>query len=296
MSIFFTSLITRKEINAVKKYAEDHGLTYVTIVYNPKTFTDTGNYEGTDVEKFQFQKDFSAVYAENTKGTAYLMMDLSKKPKAASIFYSVEFPAMVASGEVDKVVWLDINNKPDDPTSIATTWWKKGETIPPAEDAVVADGEDDVGSPEESEAPPPPPPYATGTCHIHINEYETCADDSKNLQAEVILNDNAGTEIGYTPVDRYKNLWGSPINDKEPYGFTSKLPLVLVIIGQQQNDYVQFAYSGLSWTSRTKEGLAYCNNGGWDLEVALPADFASELLSQYVLFFLVHPVTAVLEC
>lgn len=113
-------------------------------------------------------------------------------------------------------------------------------------------------------APPPPPRYATGTCHIHVKEYETCGDDSKNLHAEVVMQDNAGQEIGRTPVGHLKNPYGSPINDAEPYDFTSELPYVLIVTGQHRGDLVQFRYGALSWTSRTKEGPAHCKTGGWD--------------------------------
>ena len=81
------------------------------------------------------------MYAEKTSGKAYLMMDLNTKPKSTSIFYSVEFPALKASGNVDEIIWLDINAKPDDPTKITKTWWKKGEKDPPTDSAT---GGDDV--------------------------------------------------------------------------------------------------------------------------------------------------------
>ncbi len=60
-------------------------------------------------------------------------MDLKKKPKDKSIFYSVEFPAMKASGNVDKIIWLDINDRPSDPTKETRVWWKKGDSDPDSE-------------------------------------------------------------------------------------------------------------------------------------------------------------------
>lgn len=152
-SIFFTGL-AKKAMNEVKTYAVDHGLTHVTNVYTPKQFTNVGEYEGTDEERRAFQEAFSAVYAEHTSGKAYLMMDLEKKPKKDSIFYSVEFPALRDGGDVSEIIWLDINNKPDDPTKETKTWWKKGDDDPPADDAAVGPEEDRIG---EEDAPSPEP-------------------------------------------------------------------------------------------------------------------------------------------
>ena len=57
---------------------------------------------------------------------------------------------------------------------------------------------------------------------------------------------------------------GEGINNGSPYSFTSKLPNPLVVTGEHENDYIQFTYGGLSWQSKTSNGGAYCNNGGWD--------------------------------
>ena len=50
----------------------------------------------------------------------------------------------------------------------------------------------------------------------------------------------------------------------DPYEFDSKLPNAIIITGEHENDYVQFTYGSLSWTSRTTTGSATCSNGGWD--------------------------------
>ena len=49
---------------------------------------------------------------------------------------------------------------------------------------------------------------------------------------------------------------------KEPYNFDSKTIHVIVIMGEHENGYVQFAYSSLQWTSRTMNSPATCSNGG----------------------------------
>ncbi|KAL1968184.1 hypothetical protein VTN77DRAFT_2019 [Rasamsonia byssochlamydoides] len=131
-SIFFTGL-NRQAMNQVKSYAISHSLTHVGAVY-PDGFTNVGQYEGSGTEQRDFQKAFSEVYAEHTSGTAYLMMDYNEKPGKNSIFYSVEFKAMKASGKVDKIVWLDINNKPADPKTVDKIWWKKGDPDPATKD------------------------------------------------------------------------------------------------------------------------------------------------------------------
>jgi hypothetical protein len=110
----------------------------------------------------------------------------------------------------------------------------------------------------------PPPAYATGTCSFHLQEWQDCQDDSKNLFAIVNMKDNNHNDIGDTNTSPDKNPLGDPINASNPLSFTSKLPIPLVIVGEHQNDYVQFSYGNLQWTSRTTSGPATCSNGGWD--------------------------------
>ena len=109
----------------------------------------------------------------------------------------------------------------------------------------------------------PPPAYATGNCSFHLTETQDCSSDATNLYAIVKLYDNDKTVIGETPTNA-TNPIGEPINTSDPYNFASKLPNAIVITGEHENDYVQFTYGGLSWTSRTTTGPATCSNGGWD--------------------------------
>ena len=109
-------------------------------------------------------------------------------------------------------------------------------------------------------------PYAPGTCSFHLDEWQNCADDSKNLFAKITLYDNNKAVIGQTNVDRATNPRGDPINDSDPLHFKSKLPYDIVITGEHKNNYVQFDYDGTNshFTSRTTDGPAKCSNGGWD--------------------------------
>lgn len=110
----------------------------------------------------------------------------------------------------------------------------------------------------------PPPAYATGTCSFHLQETQDCEGDSKNLFAIVNLKDNNHNDIGDTNTSPATNPIGDPINASDPLSFTSKLPMPLVIVGEHRNDYVQFSYGDLHWTSKTTSGPATCSNGGWD--------------------------------
>lgn len=59
-AMYFTSLKKYKDVQAAKKYANDHGLVHVSNSY-PAQFTDAGQYDGTSEEKKAFQEAFSQV-------------------------------------------------------------------------------------------------------------------------------------------------------------------------------------------------------------------------------------------
>ena len=112
---------------------------------------------------------------------------------------------------------------------------------------------------------PPPPPYATGQCSFHLTETEfACESDDKNLYANIHMVDNAKNLIGDT--DTSPNPAGASINAGDSYSFqpANKLPYPLVVTGEHKGDYIQFTYGGLSWQSKSPNGGASCNNGGWD--------------------------------
>jgi hypothetical protein len=144
---------------------------------------------------------------------------------------------------------------PDDYNKQVATWVAALSTASPA--------------PPSSTAAPPPPPsttaaapaYATGQCSFHLTETQDCEADSSNLFAIINLKDGRGADIGDTPTT---NPIGAGINDGGSYTFNSKLPNPLVVTGEHKNDYVQFTYGGLSWQSKTPNGGAHCDVGGWD--------------------------------
>ena len=107
----------------------------------------------------------------------------------------------------------------------------------------------------------PKKPYEPGTCSFHLDEWQDCNDDYNNLYAIITLYDDKKNKIAETSAD--KQL-GDPINDSDPLHFKSKLPYDLVVVGEHENDYVQFNYNGLQWKSRDTSGPATCSNGGWD--------------------------------
>ena len=111
---------------------------------------------------------------------------------------------------------------------------------------------------------PAPPAYAPGTCSFHLDEWQDCADDSKNLFAIITMYDNNKANIGQTNVDRTKNPLGDPINVGDSLSFQSKLPFPLVVTGEHEHDYVQFNYNGLQWKSHDRTGPGTCTVGGWD--------------------------------
>ena len=121
-----------------------------------------------------------------------------------------------------------------------------------------------TSTPPPSSPTAPSPAYVTGNCSFHLTETQDCLDVRKNLYAIISLKDAAGNDIGDTNVDPANDPMGIGINDGASYFFTSKLPNSLVITGEHENDYVQFTYGGLSWKSKTPNGGAHCNNGGWD--------------------------------
>ena len=134
----------------------------------------------------------------------------------------------------------------------------KADGLPKAENAAT---------PTSSSSPPSsstPPPYATGTCSFHLDEWQDCADDSSNLFASITMYDNNKATIGQTNINEATSPLGDPINVSDPLQFNSTLPYPLIVTGEHENDYVQFNYNGLSFTSRDTSGQAKCTLGGWN--------------------------------
>lgn len=105
--------------------------------------------------------------------------------------------------------------------------------------------------------------YAAGICCFHLDEVQDCGDDSSNLYGIINLIDNSKTTIYATSKSAGKG-YGDPINDGNHFSVQGPLPNPLYIIGEHENDYIQFAYGSLSWTDNTPNAGAQCTNGGWD--------------------------------
>lgn len=75
--------------------------------------------------------------------------------------------------------------------------------------------------------------------------------------------DNSKAVISQTVTDNDHPM-GYLMDASSSYSFTSKLPPTLETPGEHENDYVQFAYGSLSWQSKTLDGGARCEVGGWD--------------------------------
>ena len=107
--------------------------------------------------------------------------------------------------------------------------------------------------------------FASGTCCFHVDEWQDCNNDSKNLYANITMYDNAKNMIYETPQNYLANGGlGEPINSGNGATFQGPLPQAIYITGEHEHDYVQFTYGSVSWTSRTTSGPATCKNGGWN--------------------------------
>jgi len=88
------------------------------------------------------------------------------------------------------------------------------------------------------------------------------------LYGNITLYDNSKTVIYTTPSNYFTNAGlGEPINVDNGSTFghdPGPLPYPVQITGEHENDYIQFTYGSLSWTSKDKTGAANCSNGGWN--------------------------------
>lgn len=135
-SIFFTGH-GLKGTHEIKAWAATVGLTSIGVVWKTgNDFLDPDNYNGTPAMIMQFAIDFSSVYANETSGTAYLIIEKDNQPKADGIFYRNELQIMIMGGKVDKIIRLDLNPDFTGPMDLNSTniYWKKGDPKPPAKE------------------------------------------------------------------------------------------------------------------------------------------------------------------
>ncbi len=107
-------------------------------------------------------------------------------------------------------------------------------------------------------------PYATGTCSFHLDEWQNCLNDSSNLFANITMYDNNKNQIGQTDTSQSGDTLGDPINSSDPLSFVSKLADPMVVVGEHEDDYIQFSIGSLSWKSTDTTGSAKCSVGGWN--------------------------------
>lgn len=229
-SFFFTELRSRTDINIAKSYALQHGLTSSSASY-PRGFTNLNLYKGTPDQKRAFQLNFMQVFAEKTTGTAYLMLDDGIEPRPQSLFTTVEFAAMKAGGQVDRILRFPFNYPPDDPVAAATTFWTRPE-----------------GAPD----------YATGRCNVHITHYQILKY-AFTYTVEAVITDNFNNEIGHL----------LRTDAAQPVDVVSKLPHVLTITVAKPTEEtkvsdkfpIRFQYGDLIWTT---DDASHCKIGKYD--------------------------------
>jgi hypothetical protein len=104
----------------------------------------------------------------------------------------------------------------------------------------------------------PPPEPALGICCFHLTEIQSCFGLGNDLYATISLLDNNKNEV-------YKNTTLNPINDKEPWEFTTPFGPKMRITGEHEGDYVQFNYGNIDWKSSDTETTnqnGWCSTGG----------------------------------
>ncbi|KAI9866718.1 MAG: hypothetical protein M1813_000660 [Trichoglossum hirsutum] len=108
--------------------------------------------------------------------------------------------------------------------------------------------------------PPTPSPPSPQQYHMHVNEYWSCKDDTKNLHVQLDMWDAAGNVVCHT--DEAEAGATNPLHI--PTSFQDHVQLV--VTPEHQGDYIQFGLGSLGWTSNDNDNTKpmYCNNGGWD--------------------------------
>ncbi|KAI1463481.1 uncharacterized protein F4812DRAFT_463581 [Daldinia caldariorum] len=132
-AIFFTGQ-SNKNINNIVIWANGVGLTSVRNIWNSDNFVHKGQYPKVSDAKFKdFQRAFSTYYADQTKGTAYLVFPHSQTPKADGIFWSIELERIIDNAKVGKIIWIDqsrIGDSNYDWKTEQKVYWQQGQEKP----------------------------------------------------------------------------------------------------------------------------------------------------------------------
>ena len=287
-SLFYTGLDRWGSSNArMIAYKKQQGLHIVGDAFTyPDKFVDPDPKSSNEVYFARFVDEFSTAFATHSSGEVFLLLsfevDANNPPasECSTTWYRVEYPALKENSGVTKITQVN----PADFTKTKQIWpagskllkrqstnsnqslcldYNQGQSpnlqAPPTGDDSAA-----TTSTVPQPSTTPAPAYAPGTCSFHVDEYEDCEDDSKNLFANITMYDNNKQVIGQTSIDPNKNPLGDPINTSDPYSFASKLAQPMIVTGEHENDYIQFVIGSLSFSSRTTSGSATCSNGGWN--------------------------------
>ncbi|KAJ4983479.1 hypothetical protein SVAN01_11042 [Stagonosporopsis vannaccii] len=122
---------------AAKAQCKSAGLKTLEDIWKKNNILNAGEWKAhqkADFDKFLIW--VSEVFAEESSGTAYVLLKDNLQPASGSIFYKYEYAAMKAKGKVDKIMRVHFDavktTKPTLPedSNAERTWWKKGDTDP----------------------------------------------------------------------------------------------------------------------------------------------------------------------
>lgn len=238
-SLFYTGFggfgLTPKQLRDYKKQTGLHivgdGFTYPSGFDAPKSEPKNDIPKQDEYYK-RFVDEFSEAFSEACSGEVFLLLDFNvdannpPSGQCRTTWYRKEYPALKNNGKVTKITQVNpadfTQTKQIWPTTAGSRLFRRDDDecldydqgkapdlkAPPTgdEDDSSTGGDPTPPAPAPTSAPtsapaPEPADYAKGTCSFHLDEWETCADDSSNLFAQITLYDNDKAVIGQTVVD-----------------------------------------------------------------------------------------------
>ncbi len=127
----------RANTAAAKSQCKSAGLKTLEDIWKKNNIVNPGEWKEhkrADFDKFLIW--VSEIFAEESSGTAYLLLKDDLKPARGSIFYTYEYAAMKSKGKVDKIMRVHFDGvkttKPSlpDAGNAERTWWKAGDADP----------------------------------------------------------------------------------------------------------------------------------------------------------------------
>lgn len=148
-SCFFTGMDVKgigkdpKENTAIaKKHCRAAKLTTLEDIWSNKNLLNQGEWKKPITAKAwsDFLVWVSEVFAEESSGTAYLLIADNTEPRKGSIFFANEYKAMKsATSKVDKITRVKFENATPAPAKATTVWWKKGDADPKTWEAIACE-------------------------------------------------------------------------------------------------------------------------------------------------------------